>query len=80
MLKTSLIAFISLLFFSNSVFAHPEALQSNSLYEQMMHLLTSPFHISTFIALVVLLAFVTYKMRPKSKAKKVRHNDKKPRK
>ncbi len=80
MIKTPLITFISLLFFSNSVFAHPEALQSNSLYEQMMHLFTSPFHLGTFIALVVLLAFVPYKMRPKSKAKKVRHHDKKPRK
>lgn len=72
--------FITLFSFSNTALAHSEALHSNSMYEQMMHLLISPFHSATFAVLVVLLAFITYKMRPKTKAKKVRHNDKKLRK
>ncbi len=79
MIKQSLL-FVALVSFNNIALAHPEVLHSNSLYEQVMHLLTSPFHIATFVALVALLAVVTYKMRPKTKAKKVRHNDKKPRK
>jgi len=79
MIKKSLLL-ITLLSLSNLSSAHPEALQSSSAVAQIMHLLTSPFHIATFIGIFVILAIVTYKMSAKPKSQKIRHNDKKTKK
>ena len=79
MINKSLLLF-ALLALSNIASAHFEVLHSSSTFEQIMHLLTSPFHIVTFAGVIAVLAIVTYKMRPKRKAQKIRHNDKKPKK
>ena len=79
MIKKSLLLF-TLLSLSNAASAHLEVLHSSSTIEQITHLLTSPFHIATFVSVIAVLAVVTYKMRPKCKAQKIRDNDKKPKK
>ncbi len=75
MIKKSLLL-LALFSINNVAFAHLDALHSSSIIEQIMHLLTSPFHITTFVGVIAILAIVTYKMRTKRKVKKVRHNDK----